>query len=418
MSSAIRRCGAPTSVATRCLYIDMDGYFASCEQALRPELAGKPIGIALTLETDRVKLIAVSYEAKRRGVTRGMRISDARKICPELVIIKSRPEYYIAIRNAIIAAVNEILPVRTADYIDEMTCDIPLEHWTPVRAAALARQVKQAIAKRVGKPLTCSIGIAPNRKFAKIAAEMKKPNGLVVFSPHEFVSRTSTLPVEALSDIGPAWTEKLNAMGIKTIGEMRGLSEKRLRMLFRGINGSRWYHWLRGGEVPEPRSLRHAMGRSRILPPQYCDDIRACEILVHLLHSLVRNLRVEEYWAAGLELSISYGKDRYFWRQIPFPETQDEVRIFTSFVELLKQRPKERGLTPTQVGVALTDLVPSASATASLLHSEGPLLDYTELVQRTFRACHLSDSRPRLSPEEAAPLRISFTRIPYVDLKI
>ena len=155
------------------LYLDFDGFFASVEQQARPALRGKPVGIVPFDGTVHTVVIACSKEAKARGVKNVMKLSDAKKACPELVLQSQTPDLYRRAHNALLAEINSVIPVEAVKSIDELCCKLdPKDIADPI---GLSDKLKAAIAEGVGPFITCSIGFAANRHLAKIACKMDKP---------------------------------------------------------------------------------------------------------------------------------------------------------------------------------------------------------------------------------------------------
>ena len=152
------------------LYIDFDGFFAACEEQADCRLQGRPLGVIPFAGAVHSCVIAANTMAKRAGVTTGMAIADARRRCPGIALVPQQPDLYTSIHHRIVAAVLDVLPIDAVCSIDELAAtvaprDVP---------TALAHQIKQRLRDAVGDHITCSIGYAPNRWLAKIAADLDK----------------------------------------------------------------------------------------------------------------------------------------------------------------------------------------------------------------------------------------------------
>ena len=171
------------------LYIDFDGFFAACEEQADRQLQGRPLGVIPFAGAVNSCVIAANTLAKRVGVTTGMAIADARRRCPGIALVPQQPDLYTRIHHRIVAAVLDVLPIDAVCSIDEFAAtveprDIP---------AALTHQIKQRLRDAVGVHITCSIGYAPNRWLAKIAADLDKPDGLTVLHPRDLPGRLLAL---------------------------------------------------------------------------------------------------------------------------------------------------------------------------------------------------------------------------------
>jgi DNA polymerase-4 len=158
------------------LFLDLNAFFASCEQQEAPALRGKPIIVVRTL-TDSAVAIAASYSAKAHGVKTGTIMREARRLCPDVMPVQANHRLYIEYHERILAAVASCMPVEKVMSIDEMACRLMgIEPQVDV-ARALALKVKRALHEQVGECLTCSFGIAPNVFLGKVGSDLQKPDG-------------------------------------------------------------------------------------------------------------------------------------------------------------------------------------------------------------------------------------------------
>ena len=164
------------------LYVDFDSFFATAEQHLRPDLRGRPVGV-IPVDSEHTGLIAASREAKRLGIKRGCWVREARRACPEIVLVPARHDVYVRLHRDIVKAIDRVAPLLAVRSIDEMVC--ALSPGDQAHPEAVGRAVKAGIARDVGPVLTCSVGLGPTELLAKIAAEMEKPDGLVAIRPED-----------------------------------------------------------------------------------------------------------------------------------------------------------------------------------------------------------------------------------------
>src|SRR5262245_4378135 len=160
----------------RWLFLDLDSYFASCEQQARPDLRGKPIGV-VPLMAETTCCLAASRQAKKYGVKTGTLVGDARLLCPEIAFVVARHDLYTLYHKTILEAVDTCIPIHSVISIDEMICELTGSQREFSQAIQLAEKIKTTLRQRVGDVLTCSIGLATNRFLAKVASDMNKPNG-------------------------------------------------------------------------------------------------------------------------------------------------------------------------------------------------------------------------------------------------
>jgi impB/mucB/samB family len=170
--------------AVQWLFLDLNAFFASCEQQENPALRGKPV-IVVQTPTDSACAIAASYAAKAFGIKTGTLVKEARRLCPDVIPVQANHRLYTDYHDRILTAVDTCLPVEKVCSIDEMACLLMgTERQVPV-ARQLALKVKRALRDQVGESLTCSIGIAPNVFLGKVGSDLLKPDGLVVIAFRE-----------------------------------------------------------------------------------------------------------------------------------------------------------------------------------------------------------------------------------------
>lgn len=156
--------------------LDLNAFFASCEQQDNAALRGKPIIVAQML-TGSTSAIAASYETKAFGVKTGMHASEAKRLCPSIIAVKANHKRYSEYHERILAAVDICIPVEKMMSIDELACKLRGKERQILVALDLAIKIKRTIRERVGECLRCSIGLAPNVFLGKGASDIQKPDG-------------------------------------------------------------------------------------------------------------------------------------------------------------------------------------------------------------------------------------------------
>jgi DNA polymerase IV len=193
------------------LHIDGDAFFASCEQSRRPKLQGRPV----VTGKERGIAASMSYEAKARGVVRGMRVADIRKVCPDAVILPSDYETYSLLSKRFFAIVRRYTPDVEEYSIDECFADLTgLRRPLKMSYLKIAERIKKELDAELG--FTFSVGLAPNKVIAKIASKWAKPSGLTAIPGRELHRFLADLPVEKVWGIGPNTTAFLAKHGIRT----------------------------------------------------------------------------------------------------------------------------------------------------------------------------------------------------------
>lgn len=393
----------------RSFFIDFDSYFASVEQALRPELRGKPVAV-LPVQTESTCCIAASYEAKAYGVKTGTRVFEARRLCPQIEFVTARHEEYIRYHHRLVAAIDACIPVDAVLSIDEMRCSLTGSWRNEEKARHVAEQVRNAVAQ-VGS-MTCSIGIAPNAFLAKMASKMNKPNGVTVIHQKDLPHALCRLPLSDLHGVGRRMLVRLQQEGVRSVADLYAADRKTLRRVWGGIDGERLYDELRGLVVHRPATTRSTIGHSHVLPPNLRRDDKAMAVLDRLLQKAAWRLRHMKYEAGGLNLHLRYRGEGGWYAQQQFSPTQDTLQLLRSLREIWLQRP--RGRTLLSVGVTLTHLVPAQFCTADMFqhqHQRDRLHQAMDELNTRY-GCHTVYYGGAHTARSAAPMRIAFTQIP------
>lgn len=393
------------------LFVDMNSYFASVEQQVKPELRGRPVAVVPVM-AETTCCIAASYEAKRFGVKTGTNVAEARRLCPELQVVRARPRLYVRLHHEILAAVDSVLPVEEILSIDEVYCRLGLGHRSPGAATKLGREVKRAVKRRAGESLLCSVGLGPNRFLAKVAGELQKPDGLTVITREELPRKLYSLKLRDLPGIGGRMEVRLGRHGVRTVEQLCGLSRARLREIWEGVTGERWWHALRGEEPALPPTRRRSVGHSHVLPPELRTPDGALSVLVRLVHKAASRLRSLGYCAGGMMLRLSYTRRDRWKISISFAHCQDTQTLVQRLCALWRQRPEEG--VPLKVSVVLYHLLPDSSLTPSLLPEHDQRLRLTRAMDELNRrfgndAVYLAAMH---GFERTAPMRIAFNHIP------
>lgn len=407
------------------LLIDYNGFFASCEQQDRPELRGRPVAV-IPVASGHTSCIAASHDAKRAGVKVGTPVAEARRLCPGIALVESRPERYLHYHRKLLEAVETCLPVAEVWSIDEVWCRLPVGIQTPDTAFALARKLKRAIARLAGDQLTCSVGLAPNAWLAKIASDLEKPDGLVVIERHDLPHRLHALELRDLPGVGENMESRLRAAGIHTVEQLCAAELRELRRIWGGIEGERMWRRLRGEEVPLPPRHTGSIGHAQILSPDLRNPEGARATLHRLLQKAALRLRHGRLYAGGMHVALKYqgrgGRDtRVRWSDaVTFTDTQDTLELIRVLNLLWEKRPARRA-DHFSVGVTLFALVPEASHTGTLPGLlEARPGDTTRRAALNATLDHINKKLGKhsvvyggaLGALAYAPIRIAFQRIP------
>src|SRR5215831_17709545 len=287
------------------LFLDLNAFFASCEQQENPALRGKPIIVVQTL-TDSAVAIAASYAAKAFGIKTGTLVRDARRLCPEVVPVQANHQLYTEYHERILKAVDTCLPVEKVCSIDEMACKLMgTERQVPV-ARKLAEKVKQALREQVGECLTCSIGIAPNVFLGKVGSDLQKPDGLVVITKDDLPGILLRLELQDIYGIGKRMEQRLHRAGILTVDQLWNATPHRLRRVWGGVNGLLFHQMLHGVDIQPPTSrYSKSIGHQHVLEPDLRTKKGAHDFAQHLLTKAAERLRRGDYGTVNLSVPPS-----------------------------------------------------------------------------------------------------------------
>ena len=414
------------------LFVDCDSYFASVEQHLDPALRGRPVGVAPVM-AETSCCIAASYEAKAFGVKTGTRISDARRLCPGIAIVESKPPQYIHYHHQIIAAVEDCIHVEAVLSIDEMWAWLPLNLREPATIRDIAAKIKATIAREVSPVIKVSIGVGPNRYLAKTASKIRKPNGLFFIAEHDLPDVLHGLELRDLNGIARNMETRLHSAGIHTVQSLCAAPKELLRHVWGGVMGDRFWHLLRGDEIPDLASARKSIGHSHVLPPECRTPAKAWPILGKLLHKASERLRSHGLLTGSLRLHLGYYRGGAWDQESRMPETNSTVELMRLLGKLWRDRPDPQAPL-MQVAVTLTHLVEQTNYTPQLFawpdataNQPTPAADNTTEKHRRLDAT-IDQLRARYgrnviylgAVQEArdnAPMRISFTHVPDIPLE-
>jgi DNA polymerase-4 len=402
-------------MSLRYLFVDMNSFFASAEQQLRPELRNRPVAVA-PVAAETTCCIAASYEAKHRGVKCGTPVHRARKMCPGIRIVPARPELYVRIHHRIKEAVESCLPVEKTFSIDEFSCRLSSDRRHPDAALLLAQQVKHAIRRRVGEYLRSSIGIAPNQFLAKVAADMQKPDGLTLIQNHELPQRLHKLELIDLPGIGSRMRGRLERAHIVQVEQLCGLSEAELSRLWESrIVGSNWWHQLRGYDLPVAATQRRSVGNSHVLPPELHTYAQSKAVLIRLLHKAAARLRHIDYLARSISVSVDCLGDQTCHNGLRISPCHDTLTL-VEFASALWT--DEFPAAPIRVSVVLGDLIPTRCVARPLFVEDRELSTLAQTMDRVNRryGAHAVYFGGMHGCTETAGTAIAFNQIPDLDL--
>ncbi|OGR67831.1 MAG: hypothetical protein A2081_04275 [Elusimicrobia bacterium GWC2_61_19] len=394
------------------LYVDMNSFFASVEQELDASLRGKPVAVAPLL-ADSTCCIAVSYEGKAFGVKTGTLVGEARRLCPDMKFIVGDHANYINYHNKIVEAVEACVPVDSVCSIDEMACRLTGYQQDVKAATELAAKIKATIRDTVGSSLKCSIGLGPNRYLAKIAGDMKKPDGFTVIRPCDLPQALYPLKLRDLTGVGAKMEARLNQKGLRTMAQLLALTPEEMRRAWGSVSGEEMWHLLRGEQLVEKVTEQKSLSHSHVLPPELRNRPGAMRILKKLTDKAATRLRKEGFFASGIQIFVKFLDQDGWQARCNLMETQDTLAFIHAIKTLWKELPEGRVYA---VGVVMTGLVPEAFHAPSLFEDlrRDRLTKTLDQINEKFGKDILHYGATHESAG-LVPLRIAFTRIPEAD---
>jgi DNA polymerase-4 len=340
------------------LHVDMDAFYASVEQRDDPSLRGRPVivgGIG-----DRGVVAAASYEVRRYGVHSAMPMREALRRCPDAVCVRPRIGHYADVSQQVFAVFHEFTPLVQGLSLDEAFLDVTAGTGDLGDGGQVAHEIKRRIRERTG--LTASVGVAPNKLVAKIASDLRKPDGLVVVRPDEINAVLDPLPIRKLFGLGAKTAPKVEALGIHTLGELRQASAARLRPIF-GRYAERVLQRAAGIDTRPvmPDQDEKQISAEETFDTDIADHSRLRSEIVRLADKVGARLRAREFAAACVTVKIRRKDFTTYSRQRHFEPPTQETRVITAVAtELLDAWLATQPRAALRLlGVGVSDLAPA-----------------------------------------------------------
>ena len=334
------------------LHADADAFFASVEQRDDPDLRGRPVIVGGGV------VLAASYEAKSYGIQTAMGGAQARRLCPQAIVVPPRMAAYAEASRALYALFEDSTPSVEGLSIDEAFLEVRGMQRIAGTPWEIAVRLRRAARERLGLPLT--VGIARTKHLAKIASAAAKPDGLLLVPPEGELAFLHPLPIERIWGVGPATAARLRRNRIATIGELARVPEPDLAAML-GTASARHLHALANNHDPRPvrrrprrRSIgsQHALGRARKSPTEIETD------LVALVDRVTRRLRAARRVGRTIVLRLRFDDYTRATRSytLPHPTAQTRPILTAARALLATAQPliQRRGL--TLIGITIANL--------------------------------------------------------------
>jgi len=320
------------------LHVDIDAFFASIEQLRDPRLRGRPVIVGAGC------IASCSYEARHRGLRAGMALSEAKRLCPDAVILDGHAQTYRCFAERIFECCRELSP-SVETYLDEAYCDLTGTERLHGDLLVAAARLKHRIHDETGLAVTCGIG--PNRMLAKLIGKTVKPDGLARIRQDEADAFLLDRPIEQLAGVGHVHAKTLRSMNIRTIGQLRPLSVETLTALF-GAPGRILHERCRGRDtaVVTEREIPLSISRETSFHRNTADRAEVDGMLEYLVGRACRAARELDIQPRTVAVRLRYadGEGDECSRSMPLPSTTDPLvlalaldvlrRLFTRRVAL------------------------------------------------------------------------------------
>ena len=347
-------------------HIDLNAFFASCETILRPELQNLPLAITGEKSSKRGIVVTANYVARQYGVHSTMPLMQAKKKCPHLVVASANFDLYRKISQQFIQLLHEYSDQVEKASIDEAYVDVT-HLYQEIHPLHLAQQIQQRIFNEL--KIGCSIGIAPNKFLAKMASDMKKPNGITVLRKRDLPHILWPMPIEEMFGVGKASSPKLKQLGINTIGDLVHYKDvDKIEQLF-GHHALKWIENAKGNDQnpinPNKYEVPSSIGHSTTFSKDYCFDE---EIKAEAKRMCIKTSnRLKKYGLYAKTISIQL-KDTSF-KQITRSQTvqvpiQSVNELYPIIEELFDEHWEGQAL--RLIGVNTTNLVNTNKVTQQL----------------------------------------------------
>lgn len=285
------------------IHIDMDAFYASIEQRDHPEYRGKPVAVGYGEK--RGVVAAASYEARKYGVHSAMPSVTALRKCPHIIFATPRFDVYRSVSNQVMQVFHEYTRLVEPLSLDEAFLDVTENYPGNPSATLIAKEIKQKIFNRTR--LTASAGVSYNKFLAKIASDMRKPNGLFVIEPEKADAFIEKLPVTKFFGVGKVTAARMEKLGIQTGKDLKQWSEIDLVDEF-GKAGMAYYNYVRGidDRVVESERVRKSLGAEET----FLDDLDKMVDILGALDQIAREVQrratKREFLAKTVTLKIKY----------------------------------------------------------------------------------------------------------------
>lgn len=317
------------------IHVDMDAFYASVEQHDNPDLRGKPIAVGGG--SDRGVVAAASYEARKYGVRSAMPSVTAKRLCPDLIFVKSRFDRYREVSAQIREIFHDYTDLVEPLSLDEAYLDVTENKYNFPSATIIAYEIRRRIYETTG--ITASAGISVNKFIAKIASDYNKPNGQKTIVPEEIIEFLEELEIRKFHGIGKVTAEKMYQFGIFTGKDLKRKSLEFLVENF-GKSGSHYYKIVRGihKSPVKPDRIRKSLGAERTFSENISSEVFMKERLIQIAEEIEKRITKSDVSGKTVTLKIKYRDFKTQTRSKTLPYfIRDKQTILNTAIELMEQ---------------------------------------------------------------------------------
>ena len=336
------------------LHIDMDAFFISVEERDNSSLRGRSAAVCGSLS--RSVVTSANYEARPYGIRAGMSVQEAKRRCPQLILVEGNHSKYTETAARIFSILKEYTPLVEVASIDEAYLDITQSVLLFQSPLLIGQSIKDKILEN--EELTCSIGVAPNKLLAKLGSRLKKPDGLVVIRKEEVEETLKELPVSKLHGIGPKLGDALNSFGIFTCGQLGKFQVSVLTKRF-GVIGEKLHEMGLGlddnpvvpfDEEEDAKSISHSV----TLEEDTSDPNILRKVLLQLSERVSRRMRKEGFYGRRIAITVRYCDFFTFSKQKTYSKwINSGNEIFQQALDIFKSIPHPKPIRLLGVGVSV-----------------------------------------------------------------
>lgn len=339
------------------LHLDLDAFFASVEILLNPDLAGKPVIVAMGNPQGRGVVSTASYQARKFGVHSAMPLREAMRLCPQAIIAQPHFKIYSEYSHRVMNLLHEYSPLVEQVSIDEAYVEIPADQ----DAAQIARTIQQRIKEEI--KLDCTVAVASNKLVSKVACGAVKPRGFVVVPPGEESKFLAPLPIDKLPGAGKVTRAKLAKWNVKTIGDLARVPVEELRREF-----GKWGIYLHEGArgIDDSQIVTEWKPKSMSQENTFEHDTRDATLLEkeigEMSRRIARDLVKDGYLARTVVLKLRYSDFSTFTRQMTLSIAVDAASEIEKCAVALFRKNWNARRAVRLIGVGAHNLIAASSA--------------------------------------------------------